>query len=164
MRVEVDEGHSSIPSVPNDPVTESGIERIEGDGEFLASLLATLFLDRASIEQHALLGVSGEASHAQRHRSESNPPTHTLLKDGQHHGRQITFPAGLRSDALMFGYLKMIAVPDREGQTATDASLTPQCPTEPLQRIEQSTGQHGIIDFIRIEKNCLFETGLNLRR
>ena len=80
MRVEVDNGHSSIPSVPNDPLTESGIELIEGDGELLGSLMSTLFLVGLSIEQRTLLGVASQASHVQSHGSESNSAAHTFLK------------------------------------------------------------------------------------
>lgn len=92
--MQVDEGHSITPPIPNGLLTESSMELIERDGELLSPLLPTLFLDRPSIKQHALLGKSSQAGHAERHRTESNSPTHAFLKERPHHGGQITFPAG----------------------------------------------------------------------
>jgi hypothetical protein len=64
----------------------------------------------------------------------------------------------------VFGHVELIAVPDRQGETATNAALTPQGSAEPLQRVEQSTGQQGIIDLIRIKEDRLFEMRLTRRR
>jgi hypothetical protein len=57
------------------------MERIEGDREFLGPLLPTLFIKWPGIEQHTLLGKASQASHAERHCAESNPPTHAFLKE-----------------------------------------------------------------------------------
>lgn len=73
------------PPITNGLFAEPGMELIERDGELLGPLLPTLFLDRPSIEQRRLLSVACQPSHAERHGSESNPPTHTLLKEGHHH-------------------------------------------------------------------------------
>lgn len=138
--MQVDEGHSRTPPITNALFSESCMQGVQGDRELLRSVLFALLIKRPVIEQHALLGEAGETGHAQRHGSQSNPPTHALVKEGPHHGRQITFPARFWSDTLVFGYIEVIARADREGETAADTTLTPERPAEPLQRVQQSAG------------------------
>ena len=50
--------------IMNGLFAEPGMELIERDAQLLGPLVPTLFLERSSIEQHALLGEACQASHA----------------------------------------------------------------------------------------------------
>lgn len=69
------------PPITNGLFAEPGMELIERDRELLGSLMPTLLLVGLGIEERTLLGVTGEACHAQRHGSQSNPTTHAFLEE-----------------------------------------------------------------------------------
>ena len=55
--MQVDEGHSITPPIPNGLLTESSMELIERDGELLGPLLPTLLVEGSGIEEGTLLGI-----------------------------------------------------------------------------------------------------------
>lgn len=57
MCMQVDEGHSITPPIPNGLLTESSMELIERDGELLSPLLPTLLVEGSGIEEGTLLGI-----------------------------------------------------------------------------------------------------------
>ena len=57
MCMQVDEGHSVTPPITNGLLTESSMELIERDGEFLAPLLPTLLVEGSGIEEGTLLAI-----------------------------------------------------------------------------------------------------------
>ena len=59
MGMEMDQGHSTTPSISNGLLSKPDVEGVESDGEPLRPLLLMLLIDGSSLKERALLGIAG---------------------------------------------------------------------------------------------------------
>jgi len=149
------------PPVSDRLFSEPSMQFVESHGESLRSVVPLLFIKWPLIEERDLLGIGHQTGHAHGHAAEPHPTTEGPLKKRREHGSQIAFPTGFRDGARPLRDFTLIAVADREGQTATHPPLTAKRPTQSLQNIQEPPPQHRIIDFIRLKIDAFFETRLN---